>query len=73
MNCPKCNDPRAEEIFEEVDIGVGIQKNLVCIECPNCEIIGVCHRCGAFDFQLCQPWCQIFEQSFEDLEPPPFD
>jgi hypothetical protein len=56
MNCPKCNDPRAEELFDEVDIGVGVQRFTFGCECPHCGTLSVC-QCGRWDFEPCAPWC----------------
>lgn len=47
MNCPHCNDPRAEECADEVDIGVGVLKNVWGYDCPVCGQLPVCALCGA--------------------------
>lgn len=57
MDCPKCKDPRAEKLFDEVDIGVGTQRHVFGVECPACGMIGLCSTCGAWDFELCRKGC----------------
>ena len=49
VTCPTCSR-EAEPVYEEVDIGVGIQRCHVAWEC--CEhggICGVCYGCGIPD------------------------
>ena len=58
MKCKFCNDPRAEVISEEVDIGVGVQVEIVGYDCPACGPHTVCGTCGAWDFEPCPQWCQ---------------
>lgn len=55
MKCPKCNDPRADELCEEVDISVGIQKHVFGCDCPVCGTLGICSICGRWDFEACDP------------------
>lgn len=55
MNCPVCEHPQAEEIVEEVDIGVGIQRHTVGVDCPKCGQIAACSACGSFDGH--ETWC----------------
>jgi hypothetical protein len=57
MNCPKCNRPGCEEVIDEIDIGVGIQKHTIGFECPDCGNIGICNECGAPDFKPHSNWC----------------
>ena len=46
MNCPKCAKV-FEELYEEVDIGVGIQRHFVGYECNACGyLVAVCDWCG---------------------------
>jgi hypothetical protein len=46
MNCPRCNNPNAVEVADEVDIGVGIQKFVTGCECPECGLLSCCPACG---------------------------
>ena len=58
MNCPKCNSAAGNELSEEVDIGVGVQKWVTGYECPKCNTTHcVCMECGAWDFQPHNRWC----------------
>jgi hypothetical protein len=57
MTCPKCNVEEAEELKEEVDIGVGFQVNVFGAECPNCGQLSLCPVCGAWDFQPHKNFC----------------
>jgi hypothetical protein len=61
MKCPKCNQEGVEELSNEVDIGVGVQKFVYGYECPTCGQIGVCGECGALDFQLHSRWCSVLK------------
>lgn len=58
MRCPKCNAEGAEELADEVDIGVGIQKHVYGAECQMCGPLAICSRCGAWDFEPHRPWCK---------------
>lgn len=61
MNCPKCNTPGAEELADEVDIGVGIQKHVYGYECLQCGQLSVCPHCGVLEMENGSPhraWCQ---------------
>lgn len=55
MNCPQCDNPKAEELYHEVDIRVGVQKHTWGCECPDCGMMSLCPECGVWDFQLCNP------------------
>lgn len=57
MKCPKCGKEDADELANEVDIGVGIQKHIYGYECPDCGNISVCSSCGSLDFQPHADWC----------------
>lgn len=62
MNSPvTCGCGReAEPCYEEVDIGVGVQKHLVGWECSHHGgICGVCAGCGVPDKigYVHEPWC----------------
>jgi hypothetical protein len=46
VECPKCHKPIAEEIVEEVDIGVGIQRFVTGWACGDCGLIATCNGCG---------------------------
>lgn len=63
--CAVCG--KSEEVYEEVDIGVGIQRFLVALECPeHGGICGFCNGCGvpSLDNRPCRepwmenPWCR---------------
>lgn len=58
----KCHCGReADPVYEEVDIGVGIQKFLVAWECPeHGGICGTCNGCGIPDRvgETHAKWCQ---------------
>lgn len=55
--CPKCNNNCAEFVYDEVDLGVGVLKHLLYVDCRDCGTIGQCPDCGAWDFQLCPKYC----------------
>jgi hypothetical protein len=60
IKCPICGC-EAEELAEEVDIGVGVQRFVTGLDCsacgliPNCDCCGVLLREGATHY----PWCQL--------------
>lgn len=56
MNCPRCNNPKAEELADEVDIGVGVYRVVFGFECPDCGQIFRCGYCGAIDAKHAD-WC----------------
>ena len=56
IECPKCGEI-GEEISEEVDIGVGVQKHLIGMECKKCGQIAVCNSCGQWDGSPHYTWC----------------
>jgi hypothetical protein len=58
VTCPKCHIGGAYELFDEVDIGVGVQKHVYGYDCPLCGQIGVCASCGALDFRPHASWCE---------------
>lgn len=46
MNCPRCSSHKCQEIAEEVDIGVGIQRRVTGWECLSCGLaIAACPNC----------------------------
>jgi hypothetical protein len=49
VTCPLCNQKLAEELCDEVDIGVGVQKHVFGYECEACGQIGICSECGIPD------------------------
>jgi len=60
MNCPVCNNPEAEELIDEIDIGVGTLTNLRGYECPDCGVIPVCDECKCIlDREDHADWCSI--------------
>lgn len=61
MNCPICNKPNCEEIADEVDIGVGIQKYVYGYECQDCGQLSICHSCGGIEEH--NAWCPILKES----------
>lgn len=61
MNCPKCNQNCCEELAEEVDIGVGIQKHVFGYECEACGQFSVCNNCGAIEGVPHASWCHDFK------------
>ena len=56
--CPKCKK-MAQEVAEEVDIGVGNQVFDRRIECSNCGQIAICNGCGIVETDGAKhhPWC----------------
>lgn len=55
MKCPECKNESAEMIYEEVDIGVGVQRFAIGCECPQCGLHTIaCNWCGGWD---CEPPC----------------
>jgi len=67
FKCPKCGG-LAEELAEEVDIGVGIQRHVYGAECPECGQIALCHGCGAWDFQKHMDWCGALLENQEQQD-----
>ena len=57
MKCPKCG-LEGEKLEEEVDIGVGVQKHLIGMECKNCGQMTVCNSCGQWDYLPHYTWCK---------------
>ena len=67
VTCPTCGVV-AEPVYEEVDIGVGIQRFHVAWECPeHGGICGVCYGCGIPDRvgETHNSWC--FEKPGEAI------
>jgi hypothetical protein len=58
MNCPKCHGPGAEEIADEVDIGVGIMRHVTGWDCMECGQIAACYSCGVPDFLPHRKGCE---------------
>lgn len=65
VECPKCRMPVAEEIHDEVDIGVGIQQFLQGWACGNCGLVAACDHCGRPDPEHAE-WCETLRE--EGLE-----
>lgn len=58
MNCPHCNSHRLEEVAEEVDIGVGVQRHVTGWECLECgSAIAACPHCGRPEGEGHAAWC----------------
>jgi len=56
--CPKCGTHKLQEVTEEVDIGVGVQKHLLGYECLKCGIaIAACPLCGVPEGERHKAWC----------------
>lgn len=74
--CPLCSFPsELELIYEEVDIGVGVQRHVSGAECPQCGArFACCDHCGAFEFEQHHSWCSELKKrheiEIEDEEPP---
>ncbi len=66
MTCPKCEKQAVEEIYEEVDIGVGIQRHLYGLFCPDCGEIAICSTCGMPDCKPHQPYCANLKSDLEE-------
>lgn len=57
--CPGCDGP-CEEVADEVDIGVGIQRHVTGVICPTCGEIAFCPECGtAIDVKKHSAWCSL--------------
>lgn len=69
--CPKCKGP-AEILKEYVDIGVGTQEFTVGAECPTCGQLGLCFKCGYWDFQGHATWCAELPDAVPNTDEPPF-
>lgn len=56
--CPTCGGP-GEAIYEEVDIGVGVQRFCIGFECAGCQQrVATCHECGTpLDGREHAVWC----------------
>ena len=56
--CPKCGTHKLQEVIEEVDIGVGVQKHLLGWECCECGLaIAACAQCGSPEGERHLSWC----------------
>lgn len=62
VTCPGCGAVGAHEVYEEVDIGVGIQRTFICIACETCE--GTYTPCV---FPHCDKW-NCDDQKHQDYE-----
>lgn len=59
VKCPICNGTNCEEQSDEIDIGVGIQRNVWGYICSNCGNIPVCYDCGAVGHETPHhKWCK---------------
>lgn len=56
IECPKCGAP-ATEIAEEADIGVGVQRFVLGIDCPHCGQIALCPWCGVVEGEPHRKYC----------------
>jgi hypothetical protein len=59
--CPDCKR-ELDPVYEEVDIGVGVQTFLTGYECyEHGGICGVCNGCNApqLEGHACRPWCKV--------------
>ena len=59
VSCPECGAV-TEATYDEVDVGVGIQRFLTGYDCPACgPVVGVCWGCGTakVDGRACASWC----------------
>jgi hypothetical protein len=56
MQCPTCGNKDAEELADEVDIGVGVQKHVYGCNCPDCGQLACCSTCGYWDGKH-STWC----------------
>lgn len=61
--CPICN-ALAEEVSEEIDIGVGVQKFVTGWECPQCGPIAIRNCCGTVELagHPHATWCQAVKE-----------
>ena len=64
MKCPQCGNLKAEELSDEVDIGVGVLKTVYGYDCPDCGQISVASCCGVIGDQPHYSWCQRFTQEY---------
>lgn len=63
--CPKCNKPGAFELFDEVDIGVGIMRRCYGFECADCGNIALCSTCGQPDFLPHNLFCPVIKEMID--------
>ena len=56
MECPICHDPGCEELADEVDIGVGVQRYVYGYECPACGTLIRQACCGRLGDEH-ESWC----------------
>lgn len=66
VKCPKCHKPIAEEIGEDVDIGVGVQRFVTRWACGSCGLIAACNGCGRPNPDHAK-WCETLKP--EGTEP----
>lgn len=72
VECPKCRLPHAEEIIDEVDIGVGIQRHLRGWACGGCGLVAACDRCGRPDPEHAE-WCETLKEEGPEEYGFPYD
>jgi len=55
MTCPRCGSEDGHKLYEEVDIGLGVQTYVYGYDCPECGQVAFCTACGAVDGH--EAWC----------------
>jgi len=56
--CPYCQ-AELEPVYDEVDIGVGVQKRLVGATCKGGQhVFAACNTCEQLDVEGCASWCK---------------
>jgi uncharacterized protein with PIN domain len=55
--CPLCQG-ELELVYEEVDIGVGVQRYAVGAICKEGHQFSICNTCGRLDVEECTTWCK---------------
>ena len=63
--CPVCKS-QATMVYEEVDIGVGVQRFFVGIFCPECEFISACPYCGRLEPEGHERFCTASMELYHD-------
>ncbi len=56
--CPMCNKRGLVGLYEEIDIGMGIQKHLIGYECHACDepLIPICDSCQVMEGKEHKEW-----------------
>lgn len=63
ITCPVCSTV-LEPVYDDVDIGVGLQRFLAFYECSNCGQLPICYGCHvveAGDWKH-ETWCEANEK-----------